>query len=621
MAAKPKTKVKAKLKAKAKTKVVAKSKAKANANTKVKVSAGSSVKSKAKAKSRTKVKAKVKAEVATKTRVKPRSKSKSRVSPTAKVKAKSKKIEKTKSTASATKTASKVSSNIKSKPQPGVKVEATSVLWSLSELLKDIVYAGRDVPDIKIRGLSLDSRNVKTGDLFMACEGHKVHGKTFIDDAISRGASVVLWESGFLRRELRQGIPVFGIPDLKYKVGDIAERFYGRPSIRQHVIGVTGTNGKTSVSQFIAQAIHQDNKCGVIGTLGNGMFGQLESGLHTTPDAITLHSILATLKREGANKVVIEVSSHALDQGRTAGVAFDVAVFTNLSHEHLDYHGNMMNYGLAKRRLFESKTLKYAVINIDDDFGRALLVSMPGTVGTVSYGFESKDLLPSLMGSNLKLDQTGLSMHVESDWGKGDLRVPVLGSFNGYNLLAALGALLASGIGFDDAMQRLSLIQPVDGRMEGYGGDDVCPLVVVDYAHTPDALKQALSALREHTTGKIHCVFGCGGDRDRAKRPMMAREAEQLADYIVVTDDNPRTEPSELIVADILSGFSNVDAVRVIADRAVAISKTISHADVKDVVLIAGKGHENYQLIGEKRLPFSDENEVEKALAARRGKA
>ena len=615
MAAKQKKKagVKTKAKVKAKTKVVAKAKSKAKTKTKVKTK----ISVKSKAKPTTKVKAKVKAKVATKAK----SKSKSKVKPKAKVKAKVKTVKKAKAIASVANADAKVSSNVKPKSQAEVKVEAKPDLWDLPALLKDIVYAGRDIPDIKIRGLNLDSRNVKAGDLFLACEGHKVHGKTFIDDAIGRGASVVLWESGFLRRELRQGIPVFGIPDLKYKVGDIAERFYGKPSIRQHVIGVTGTNGKTSVSQFIAQAIHQDNKCGVIGTLGNGMFGQLKEGLHTTPDAITLHSVLADLKREGANKVVMEVSSHALDQGRTAGVAFDVAVFTNLSHEHLDYHGNMMNYGLAKRRLFESKTLKYAVINIDDDFGRALLVSMPGTVGTVSYGFESKDLLPSLLGSNLKLDQTGLSMHVESDWGKGDLRVPVLGSFNGYNLLAALGALLASGIGFDDAMQRLSLIQPVDGRMEGYGGDGDCPLVVIDYAHTPDALKQALTALREHTTGKIHCVFGCGGDRDRAKRPMMAREAEQLADHIVVTDDNPRTEPSELIVADILSGFDDVNAIRVIPDRDTAISQTIAHAGVNDVVLVAGKGHENYQLIGEYRLPFSDEDEVEKALAARRGKA
>lgn len=493
--------------------------------------------------------------------------------------------------------------------------------WTFANLIKDIVYAGRDVPNIEIRGLSLDSRKVKQGDLFMACEGHRVHGKVFINDAIRQGASVVLWESGYLKRDLRQGIPVFAIPDLKFKVGSIAERFYGEPSKNQFVIGVTGTNGKTSVSQFIAQAMHLDNKCGVIGTLGNGVFGRLESGLHTTPDAITLHSILADLKKKGANKVVMEVSSHALDQGRVAGVSFDVAVFTNLTHEHLDYHGDMLNYGLAKRRLFESDSLKYAVINIDDDYGRALLVSMPSSVGTVSYGFNSKDLLPSLLGSDLRMDQTGLRMRVESDWGRGELRVPILGSFNGSNLLAALGALLASGVRFDDAIQRLSLIQPVDGRMEGHGGKDGCPLVVVDYAHTPDALQQALMALREHTVGKLHCVFGCGGDRDRSKRPVMARIAEQYADHVVVTDDNPRNEASKLIIADILSGFKNDQAVKVIPDRASAIAKTIADARESDVILVAGKGHENYQLVGDKSLPFSDGGEVEKALAARRGRA
>jgi len=611
-----KSKVKTKAKAKAKTKVKAKTKTKVKAKSKAKASVKSKSRAKPKAKVKASVKAKAKAKVkvkakpATKAKAKPKSKAKLNAG----VKAKAKKINNVVSAEP------KVSSKLKPESRNEAEVDLSPTQWSFSDLVKDIIYTGRDIPAIKIRGLSLDSRNVETGDLFLACEGNKVHGKTFIDDAIAHGASVVLWESTFLRRDLRQGIPVFGIPELKYKVGDIAERFYNNPSKRQHVIGVTGTNGKTSVTQFIAQAMYQDNKCGVIGTLGNGMFGQLKAGLHTTPDAITLHSILADLKHEGAEKVVMEVSSHALDQGRAAGVAFDVAVFTNLSHEHLDYHGNMMNYGLAKRRLFESNTLKYAVINIDDDFGRALLVSMPGSVGTVSYGFESKDLLPSLMGSDLKLDQTGLRMHVESDWGKGELRVPILGSFNGYNLLAALGALLASGIGFDDAMQRLSLVQPVDGRMEAYGGKDGCPLVVVDYAHTPDALKQALTALREHTQGKIHCVFGCGGNRDRIKRPMMAKEAEALADYIVVTDDNPRTESSEVIVSDILSGFSNVDAIRVIADRATAISNTISHADSSDVVLIAGKGHENHQLIGGKCLPFSDELEVEKALATRRGK-
>jgi UDP-N-acetylmuramoyl-L-alanyl-D-glutamate--2,6-diaminopimelate ligase len=316
----------------------------------------------------------------------------------------------------------------------------------------------------------------------------------------------------------------------------------------------------------------------------------------------------------------MEVSSHALDQGRVAGVDFDVAVFTNLTHEHLDYHGNMQNYGQAKRRLFEAKSLKYAVINIDDEFGRALLVSMPTRVGTVSYGFESKDLLPSLLGSGLKLDQTGLRMRIESDWGKGELHVPILGSFNGSNILAALGALLTSGVSFGDAMQRLSLLQPVDGRMEGHGGKDGCPLVVVDYAHTPDALLQALQALREHTVGKLHCVFGCGGDRDRSKRAMMAKIAEQYADHVVVTNDNPRTEAPQLIIADILSGFSNDEAVDVIPDRSTAISQTILNARENDVILVAGKGHENYQLVGVNRLPFSDGNQVEKALAARRGR-
>jgi len=490
--------------------------------------------------------------------------------------------------------------------------------WTFANLIQDIVYAGRDLPNIEIRGLSLDSRKVQQGDLFMACEGQRVHGRIFIKEAIKNGASVVLWESGYLKRDLIEGIPVFAIPDLKFKVGDIAERFFGNPSRSQFVIGVTGTNGKTSVSQFIAQALHQDNKCGIVGTLGNGIFGKLAWGLHTTPDAITLHSMLADLKEKGANKIVMEVSSHALDQGRVSGVSFDVAVFTNLSHEHLDYHGNMQNYGMAKRRLFEAKGLKYAVINIDDDYGRALLVSMPSRVGTVSYGFKSKDLLPSLLGSDLRLDQTGLRMKIESDWGKGELRVPILGSFNGSNILAALGALLASGISFDDAMQRLSLLEPVDGRMEGHGGKDGCPLVVVDYAHTPDALQKALEALREHTIGRLHCVFGCGGDRDRSKRPMMAKIAEQNADHVVVTNDNPRTEESQLILADILSGFSSDDQVDVIPDRAAAISKTILNANEADVILVAGKGHENYQLVGDERLPFSDGNEVERALAARR---
>lgn len=496
---------------------------------------------------------------------------------------------------------------------------------TFAELIAGIYFL-RQAPQLEIGGLCLDSRQAQKSDLFFALQGEQAHGKEYIDEAIKRGASVVLRESSSARQEMRGDVPVYGVPDLKDMVGRIAERFYGEPTKEQFVIGVTGTNGKTSVTQFIAGALQQDEPCGVIGTLGNGVLGQLEKGGFTTPDAITLHTLLDDMRHENIQRVVMEASSHGLEQGRVAGVNFDVAVFTNLSHEHLDYHGNMENYGRAKRRLFEVSGLKYAVINIDDDYGRKMLISMPGAVGTVSYGFgKAGDILPSLLGSDLQLDRDGLRMNVESDWGKGELRVPLLGAFNASNLLAALGALLASGIGFDDALQRLSDVQPVPGRMQGYGGAKQQPLVVVDYAHTPDALEQVLNALRAHATTQagavtaptLWCVFGCGGDRDRSKRPLMAKAAEQLADKVIVTDDNPRMENAQVIVADILQGFERVDDVLVIAGRANAIEEAIMSAAEGDVVLIAGKGHEDVQIVGDERLAFSDGYEVERVLALR----
>lgn len=488
----------------------------------------------------------------------------------------------------------------------------------LHDLVQGFFYLGKTPPAIEVTGLCMDSRAVQPGDLFFACAGGQVHAKAYMDDAIQRGACAVIWESLIPKREERDGVPVYGVPDLKQMIGPMAERFYGQPSQDLFVLGVTGTNGKTSTAHFIAQALNQDAPCGLVGTLGNGLFGKTEPGIYTTPDAVTLHQLFAAMRDEGATRVVMEASSHGLAQGRVAGVAFDVAVLTNLTHEHLDYHGNMENYGRAKRRLFEIKGLKYAVINIDDDFGRQLLVSMPGSVGTVSYGFKNEGLTPSLLGSNLQLDKSGLSMHVESDWGQGDLHVPLLGRFNAENLLAALGALLASGMGFDAAVARLSQVQPVPGRMQGHGGADNEPLVVVDYAHTPNALEQALEGLRVHSKGKLWCVFGCGGDRDRSKRPLMAKIAERLADHVIVTTDNPRTENPDLIIADILAGFDNDGAVTFVADRAQAITRAVISAAAEDVVLVAGKGHETYQIIGEERLPFDDAAEVEKALAQRR---
>ena len=499
---------------------------------------------------------------------------------------------------------------------------------NFAELVEGIYFI-RQAPTTEISGLCLDSRKAQKGDLFFALKGQTVHAKKFIDEAVKRGAGVVMWESSVPQQETRDGVPIYGVPELKNFVGKIAERFYAEPSQSQFVIGVTGTNGKTSVAQFIAQALQQDAPCGVIGTLGNGVFGKLENTTFTTPDAVTLHTLLDDMRHDEVTRVVMEASSHGLEQGRVAGVHFDVAVFTNLSHEHLDYHGDMGNYGRAKRRLFECKGLKYAVINIDDDYGRQLLTSLPASVGTVSYGFESKDFSPSLLGSNLQLGRNGLRMHVQSDWGNADLRVPLLGGFNASNLLAALGALLATGIGFEDAVQRLSKLSPVPGRMQGYGGveendnvlgGDEQPLVVVDYAHTPDALEQVLSALRQHTEAKLWCVFGCGGDRDKSKRPLMAAVAERLADQVIVCDDNPRTENAQVIIADVLQGFSNVNDVMVIADRDKAIESVVLAAAKDDVVLVAGKGHEEVQIIGDQRLPFNDAEEVEKALAQRKAR-
>ncbi|HEB57880.1 MAG TPA: UDP-N-acetylmuramoyl-L-alanyl-D-glutamate--2,6-diaminopimelate ligase [Gammaproteobacteria bacterium] len=487
---------------------------------------------------------------------------------------------------------------------------------SLLELLDGIVKLP-DLPAAEIGGLALDSRQVAFGDLFFALEGSQVHGRQFVDQAIERGTAAVLQEASWAKKEQRSGVPVISVPALRFKLGAIAERWYGNPSQALTVVGVTGTNGKTSVSHFIAQALRTDGPCGAIGTLGNGLFGNLQPSIHTTPDAIIVHGLLAGMCDAGAQQVVMEVSSHALEQGRVAGVAFDVAVFTNLSREHLDYHGDMASYGRAKRRLFETPGLKYAVINLDDDYGQSLLAGMPGAVGTVSYGFDNSRLSPSLLGTELQLDSQGLRLRIESDWGCGELNVPLLGRFNAENLLAAFAALLACGLSFDEVLARLSCVQPVTGRMQRLGSGAGEPLVVVDYAHTPDALAQVLEALRAHGAGRLICVFGCGGERDEGKRPLMARAVEQAVDQIIVTDDNPRGEDPEVIVADILSGFKDADAVTVINDRAAAIHHAVSRAGEGDVVLVAGKGHEDYQLVGGQRLPFSDAEQVRAALRAR----
>lgn len=494
----------------------------------------------------------------------------------------------------------------------------------LRSLLQDLAEVPAEA-NRPITGITVDSRRVRPGDLFLARSGTKSHGASFVDAAIERGAAAIALESS--EKPVLTGttgslvVPQIPVPSLGSRIGEIASRFFGRPSEQLSVFGITGTNGKTSVSQFIAQALSREAKVGVIGTLGSGLLGQLETTGHTTPDAVRVQAELARFVALGAGYAVMEVSSHALDQGRVNAVRFSVAVFTNLTHEHLDYHGDMSSYAEAKRRLFEWPGLKAAVLNTDDAVGREWASSLPESVPVISYGMTSiGNLPPTVFGYELTLTLEGLGISVITPWGEGRLQTPLLGRFNAANLLAALGALLAIGMPFDTALSGLSAVRTVPGRMERFGGKGL-PLVVVDYAHTPDALEQVLITLREHCqgTGKLLCVFGCGGDRDKAKRPEMGKVAQQLADAVVITNDNPRHEDPTVIVEDIKRGMSHSNNAYVIPDRAEAIGRAIAMAGEGDIVLVAGKGHETEQQIGDVKIPFSDREEVLRELVQRGG--
>jgi UDP-N-acetylmuramoyl-L-alanyl-D-glutamate--2,6-diaminopimelate ligase len=496
----------------------------------------------------------------------------------------------------------------------------------LSQLLQGLARVS-PAQDVAIAGVALDSRAVRAGYLFLAVAGRHVHGVDFVADALAAGAAAVVWEPsesiGEDAEPLRMAaVPVVAVENLGQQVSLIADRFHGHPSRDLFVVGVTGTDGKTSCTHFIAQALHTaQTQCGLIGTLGYGFYGALRAGLHTTPDALTLQQEMAALRDGGAQAVAMEVSSHGLDQGRAAGVAIDVAVLTNLSRDHLDYHGNELAYAQAKRRLFTQPGLGAAVLNLDDAFGQSLLAELPATLAVVGYTQDAGTLGRSprpntrwVAARHVLTSTQGMTLGVHSSWGEGDLRTRLLGRFNASNLLAALAVLLLRGIDFADALQRLSRVHTVPGRMEAFGGGASQPLVVVDYAHTPRALEQVLIALREHCAGHLWCVFGAGGERDIGKRPLMGAIAERLADHVVLTDDNPRHEDATQIVMDILTGMENPDAVYVQRNRAEAIAQAVACSDPGDIVIVAGKGHEDYQQIGDRRLPYSDRDQVRALL-------
>ena len=451
-----------------------------------------------------------------------------------------------------------------------------------------------------------DSRAVVPGALFFARRGLRVDASRFAGGVIASGAAAVVVEGGPASARLDAGAVVVRIPDAAGAIGHAASRFYGDPSEHLSVAAVTGTNGKTSVTHLTARGC--GDRCAVMGTLGVGPPGMLETVTLTTPGPIEIHRRLAELREVGIDMLVMEVSSHALDQRRIEAVHVDTAVFSNLSRDHLDYHPGMDAYARAKASLFEAPGLAHAVVNIDDPFGRDLIGSMSAGIESVALTLGDGSLpiasTPTIWGRVVE-ERRGLSLEVVSPWGSGTLTTRLLGRFNAYNLLAAVAVACLHGHRFDAVLQRLHGTEPIAGRMQQTGGGSR-PLVVVDYSHTPDALRNALAALRPLCKGALWCVFGCGGERDRGKRPQMADAAQEGADRIIVTDDNPRGENGDAIIADIMEGFPRPGAVRVERNRGRAIHDAITGARAADVVLIAGKGHEVSQERDGARLPFSD---------------
>lgn len=466
-----------------------------------------------------------------------------------------------------------------------------------------------ELAGIKALDLTLDSREVRRGSVFVALVGAAYDGHDYIDDAIKAGAVAVLAERSVGER----AVPIIVLPQLRNQLGELAHRFFDAPSEQLAVIGITGTNGKTSTCQYIAQSLDfLGRRCGIIGTNGQGLWGALQQTQNTTPDVIRLHQELSRQWVQGGRYSAMEVSSHGLVQGRVDSVRYRTAVFTNLSRDHLDYHRTMEAYGNAKWRLFQWPGLVKAVINIDDAWGREHLDSVRAQQ-VLTYG-EAADADVRVLA--YRCHPAGLDARVGTPWGETELNLPLLGRFNLSNALAAFAVLLCEEVPLSTAARVLSNLRPVSGRMEKIsleGG----PTVVVDYAHTPDALQKALSACRDHVEGRLGVIFGCGGDRDKGKRPEMAAVAEAGADFVVITDDNPRSESSASILADIRAGFAKAEAVTVIADRRDAIFDTLSRSGEDDVILIAGKGHETYQEIAGVRHDFSDQQTVRNWQEAR----
>ena len=478
---------------------------------------------------------------------------------------------------------------------------------TLRELLQGWV---EEAPGAELAGISLDNRQVKPGDAFVAVQGQSGHGLDYAKAAATAGAVAVIHDG--LKPIPALPVPSILVADLGNRLGELASRFYAAPSEQLTLAGVTGTNGKTSVAHFLAQSWQRVyGHAGMVGTLGYGPVGDLQSGSRTTPDALRLQKILADCVRSGVERLAMEVSSHALEQQRCQTLQFDAAVFTNLSRDHLDYHEDMAAYAAAKRLLFTDFAPTFAIINHDDSLGKKWIGELNAAMQVLSFGLGKT---AELHGEVRSLDMDGMTIRINGPWGSEQVHTCLLGEFNASNLLAAAGTLALLGMPWSRVLNQLELMQPVPGRMMRLGGGQGQPVVVVDYAHTPDALESALRAVRAHLEGKLVCVFGCGGNRDQGKRPQMGRVAEMLADDVYVTSDNPRDESASKIIEDVVAGLEMPGKVTIEPDRATAIRLAIANCRPGDVVLLAGKGHETWQEIKGQRLPFSDEAMIRNAL-------
>ena len=485
---------------------------------------------------------------------------------------------------------------------------------------------GIQTADITIESLVLDSRDVAIHSAFIALKGHVRDGRDFIPQAISLGAKVIIAECETQAKHghtsMREQSLIISFYDLSAQLSALAAAFYGYPAKSLQVIGVTGTNGKTSTVQLTSQLAALLNKrAASIGTLGSGVIDQAgtcashNDTANTTPDAISMHKLMAQFVQDQVKQVALEVSSHALVQQRVAALKTDVAVFTNLTRDHLDYHGTMQAYAQAKRELLKQPELRYAVLNGNEIESKHWLAQLPSTVTPVIYGIADESLMLTdsehqCLAKDVVYSNQGCRFRLLSSWGECEIQLSLLGRFNIFNALAAIASQLCLGESLNDIAKLAHLLVPVTGRMERFGRDN-SPTVVVDYAHTPDALKQALAALRQHSEGRLLVIFGCGGDRDKGKRSLMGEVAETYADKVIITNDNSRSEEPTAIADDILSGCVHPEKIQVVLDRKTAIAQAVSNATANDIILVAGKGHEDYQIIGNQKVAYDEREYVQ----------